>query len=279
MKSIIIIGGDKRQIEMKNILSQQDYRCTHINSSDKIENGVKINKGNIIILPVPISKDRETVYSSESRFFLMLNEVLSKLDHTNFLLGGGFSQTVKAYLDTNKIPYLDYLDCEEFVIYNAYLTGLGAVRLLYENTCEDIRDSKVLVTGFGRVSKYTAKALKQAGCEVYVCARNQNQLADAECMGYRIINFDKVNTFLYLFDYIFNTVPVNIFSFEDVSHIKGKYFELASAPFGVKKEYFSDRESRYIFGGALPGRYLPYSAAEKLSEITVKHINLRNGGD
>ncbi len=279
MKSIIIIGGDKRQTELKNLLSTQGFRCKHINSCDTNENSSRIKKDDILVLPVPISKDKENIYSSDGKFILKLNEILSRLDETNLIFGGGFSAAVKAYLEEKNIPYFDYLDCEEFVFYNAYLTGLSALKLLYENTSEDIRNKKVLVTGFGRVARYTAIALKKTECDVYIAARNRLQLAEARCMGYKTIDLKFVTSFIYIFDYIFNTVPDNIFSSEDAKHMKGMYFELASAPFGVKTEYFEGKENNYVFGGSLPGKYLYSSAANVLSDITVKHIISRNGGD
>ncbi len=279
MNNIIIIGGDKRQTELKNILLSKGCRCTHINSPDKAEEKVNIRKEDVVILPVPVSKDKENIYTLNSCFRLKMNDVFSQIDATNLIFGGGISKAAKAYLDEKNAFCFDYLECDETVIYNAYLTGIGALKLLLEKTDEDVRDKKVLITGFGKVARFTAQSLKRAGCDVYVSARNRLQLTEAECFGYKTIEFDKMCSFLYIFDYVFNTVPENIFTLEDVCHIKGKYFELASAPFGARKEYFAGRENEYVFGGSLPGRYLPYSAAEKLAEITIKQINLRNGGD
>ncbi len=276
MNNIIIIGGDKRQSELNKILSAGGLNSRHINSSDA---EIKIKTGDIIILPVPLSKDKENIYSSDSGFNIKIKDVLNKTDETNVIFAGGFSDAVKAYLEEKNIEYSDYLDSEETVLYNAYLTGLGAVRLVLNKICEDITDKKVLVTGFGRVAEFSAQALKRIGCDVYVTARNRLQLLRAGCIGYKTIDFKKRGSFLYLFDYIFNTVPENIFSQKDVAHIKGKYIELASAPYGAKKELFINRENDYIDGGALPGRYLSHSAAEKLAEITLEYLNLRNGGD
>ncbi|MBR6568181.1 MAG: hypothetical protein IKK60_05970 [Clostridia bacterium] len=279
MNNAIIIGGDDRQRELYGILTAQGLKCKYINSSDEAEKINGIKQKDIIILPVPLSKDKENIYSSNKSLSIRINDVLKRTDKTNMIFAGSIPKTLKAYLDEKEITFIDYLDSEETVQYNAYLTGLGAVKLLMENTKEDIRYKKTLVTGFGRVAEFTAQALKNVGCDVYITARNKLRLSKAECMGYKTIDLDKISSFMYLFDYIFNTVPVNIFTAEDVSHIKGRYFELASAPFGADKAFFINRENDYFDGGALPGRYFSRSAAEKLAEITLKHINLRNGGD
>ncbi len=279
MKNIIIIGGDKRQEKLNKLLLSEGYRCTHINSFGKSKSDLKISDNDTIILPVPVSKDNDNIFSYDIIFSFKLNDILCMLNNTNYVFGGGFSKDVKAYFAEYDVSYFDYLESEEFTLYNAYLTGIGAVKLLYENSSEDVRGKKVLITGFGRVAKFTAQALKQSGCEIYISARNDLQLTEAECIGYKIIELEKISSFLYLFDYIFNTVPENIFGFEDVNHFKGKYFELASAPCGVRREYFSGRDTDYINGSSLPGRFLYSSAADRLAKLTLKHINSRNGGD
>lgn len=279
MKSVIIIGGDKRQSVLKKLLSEQGFRCRYIDSGDMCLNDLEIKNDDILILPVPISRDKVNIYTSEGSSLLNLNDILNGLCEKNFIFGGGFSPVIKAYLEEKNISYFDYLDCEEFVLYNAYLTGRGALKLLYENTCEDVRNKNVLVTGFGRVAKYTAFTLKNAECDVYVASRNPLQLTEARCSGYKAFELKSVAGYLYLFDYIFNTVPHNIFSPEDVRHMRGKYFELASAPYGTEKKYFTGKDSNYILGASLPGKYFCNSAAEILAQITMKHINLRNGGD
>lgn len=279
MNNIIIIGGDKRQSELNRILSDEGMSCIYFNSSDDDLSSIELHRDDIVILPVPVSKDKETVYSSVKGFNVKLNDIISRLSCTNTVFAGGFSNAVKAYLKEKNVNYFDYLDSEELTVYNAYLTGLGAVRLLFRGTDEDVTDKKVLITGFGRVAEFTAGALRNAGCDVYITARKKLQLIRAECSGYRVIDFEKRSAFLYLFDYIFNSVPCNIFSEEDISRYKGKYFELASFPYGVNKEWFCHRKSDYYDGGSLPGRYLSRSAAEKLAEITLEHIKFRNGGD
>ena len=114
---------------------------------------------------------------------------------------------------------------------------------------------------------------------MYVSARRKLQQTQAECIGYKTVDFDKINFASDSFDYIFNTVPENIFLPEIAGKIEGLYFELASAPYGIDKKYFESNKKSYIFAGALPGRYYPYQSAEKLAEITVQYLKTRNGGD
>ncbi len=283
MDNMVIIGGDKRQKELTRILSDAGCRCRYINSEKAFTQPKIIGSGDAVILPVPVSKDGEYIYSFDRELKIKVSDILSKTDSTNTVFGGNIPKAAMAYLMEKGVSCFDYLGCEEFTVYNAYLTGVAAVRLLYESSEEDLRGKKVLITGYGRVARFTAQEMLRAGCEVYVSARSSLQLVSAECSGCKVIGFDKMSSFLFLFDYVLNTVPENIFTYENICHIKGKYIELASAPFGARREYFASKEDKYIFGGSLPGRYLPTSSAEKLAELTLKarpeHINLRNGGD
>lgn len=279
MKKVIIVGGDKRQEKLCDILTTRGHSCQLIDCFLKSEVSFRAERNDIIILPVPVSKDGESIYSSNEKFHMKIKDVLNSVNSTNLIFGGNFSEDLSAYLEENDVPFFDYLKCDELTVYNAYLTGVGALKLLLENTEEEIKDRKVLVTGFGRVAKFTAKALKDVGCDVCVTARNNTQLTEAECVGYKSVEFKDKSSFLHCFDYIFNTVPENIFTFEDVNNIKGLYFELASSPFGVPSNYFAEKSKKYVFGGSLPGRFFSLSAAEKLADITVKQINKRDGGD
>ncbi len=279
MESIIIIGGDKRQSYLKEIFLQRGYICDHINSADNVDALNMIDKYNCIILPSPLSKDKEHIYSDNSSFSVKIKDVAYKLKDNQILLAGSVDRTLSAYFKENGIKFFDYFSQEDFVIYNAYLTAQGALKLLLNNTDEFIRSKKILVTGYGRVAKAVSETLNNSGTDTYVTARSKAQLEEASCRGLKTIEMHNLSSCIHLFDFIFNTVPSNIFTKDDISHFHGKYFELASAPFGVKKEYFSGQSGIFIDGGALPGKYLPYSSAKKIAETISEYIFERKGGD
>lgn len=279
MKSIIIIGGDRRQSYLKDIFLENGYICDHINSDEKNDILREISKFDAVMLPLPLSKDKEHIYSDNSSFSVKIKDIIGRMNDNQFLVAGTIDKALIAYLSEKKIDFFDYFECEDFVIYNAYLTAQGALRLLLENTNEFLRSKKALVTGFGRVARAVSETLKNNGMDVYIAARNPVQLEEAFCRGFKIIEIDKLSSRMFVFDHIFNAVPTNIFSKDDINHFSGKYFELASAPFGTDRAYFNGRPDDYIDGGALPGKYLPISSAKKIAEITLEHIINRKGGD
>ncbi len=279
MASVIIVGGDKRQSYLKDILSRKGYSCEHINSAENIETLNILGNFDCLILPLPISKDGMNIYSDKSDFTVSIEDIIGKLKENQIVFAGSINKKLGSYFDEKKIKYYDYFDREDFQIFNSYLTAQGALRLLLENTDETIVSKKILVTGYGRVAKATAELFKNVGADVYIAARNKAQLEEAASRGFIPIDINRLSSRMLIFDYIFNTVPSNVFASSEIEHFRGKYFELASAPFGVNKEYFSKKNDYYIPGGSLPGRYFPYSSAEKLAEITIEYLYERKGGD
>ncbi len=272
MESIIIVGGDKRQSYLKDIFIRKGYICEHVNAEEEADILEQIESFDAVLLPVPLSKDKEHIYSDNESFSVKIKDVISKMNNNQTLFAGSIDKTLGAFLREREISYYDYFSEEALVIYNAYLTAQGALRLLLENTDELLVGKKTLITGYGRVAKAVAEILMSNGADVYIAARNAVQLQEAECRGYKTVDICSIGNLIFLFSYIFNTVPAEIFSKGDIRRFKGKYFELASAPFGVSREEFYGKYEDYISGAALPGKYLPLSAAEKIAEIVLQYM-------
>lgn len=267
-KKILIVGGDKRQRLLCDMLKEKGYNCCYENS-DVSSVTEQLYSSRLIILPVPVSGNSEYVYSDNAEFRLKLKELLGEIRSDQLVLGGGFRRDAVDIFHENQVIFRDMLRFEHFVRYNAYLTAQGAVRLLLESTDRLVTGQKILITGFGRVASALAEAVKGLKADVFIAARSPEQLTEAECLGYRALDIKNAGRLIYLFDYIFNTVPENIFSERDVSHIKDEsiYFELASKPYGTDSEFFKTAEKKFVMGNSLPGRYVPYSAAGKICEF------------
>lgn len=270
MKSIIIIGGDKRQTHLKNIFTEKGYFTRHINSLAENKNLDRISQYDSVMFPVPVSKDGKFIYSYNDILLIEIKDVLENIKKGQKVFGGVFSKEMKEYFSERDIEYYDFFSEEDFVFYNAYLTAQGAVKLLLDNTDEFIPGKKVLVTGFGRVGKALCRSLKNCGLEVYVSLRNPVQKTEAECKGYKVIDIPSLKYCVHLFDFIFNTVPSVLFSKEETENMTGKYFELASKPYGADRKHFN--KDVYINGSSLPGKFTSYSSAKKIADFTLRYI-------
>ncbi len=270
MQSIIIIGGDRRQTYLRDYFTEKGFFCRHINSQKENTNLDRIGQYDTVMLPVPLTKDGEYVYSYNDILLLKLSEVFENVRKGQKVIGGSFTKEMKALLSDLGAQVLDLCDIEEFLIYNSFLTAQGAVRLLVDSTQELLVGKKVLVTGFGRLGKSLAKSLDSLGVEVYVSARKPSDIQFCECIGYKTLSFDALRHCLHFFDFIFNTVPFPIFTNEDISFFTGKYFELASKPYGADRKIFL--KDNFIDGSGLPGKFTPVSAADKIGEFSLEFI-------
>ncbi len=271
-KSVLIIGGDKRQRILSKLLSEDGYNVIHIN--ENIENiDAVISSYDIIFLPLPISKDRVHIYSDISNLKLKLSDIVSAVKSSSIVIGGAVPKEIKEYFEDESIEYHDCLMSELFEFQNAHFTAQGALKLLLDNTEEHLREKKVLVTGYGRIATSFSEILINLQMKVTVGARNEIQLKMAEFSGCDTVNLRELKV-LSGFDFVFNTVPHRIFDEIAVASADKKcvYFELASAPFGADKKHFEKYGIRYVQGGALPGKILPVSSARLLKEYMEQII-------
>lgn len=267
----LIIAGDNRLKELFILMKQKGKNVDYINEKISYsELKVKIDESNNIILPLPLTVDDEYIFSNNNELRISVNEIISALNKEQKVYFGGMKWKFKKQLIERDISFVDYLSEESFVTYNAYLTAQGALRLLLENTNDYLPEKRILITGFGRVAKAVAQILCNLDCDVYVAARSREQRVEAELSGCKSISTEDINSTIYLFDYIINTVPSNIFTENDISCMKSDsiYFELASAPYGVNCQNFENKPMKYISGAALPGRFCEKACAKAiLNEI------------
>lgn len=272
-ESVIILGGDKRQRYIKEILTEKDYICEYENqSADNIEE--KLPNFRYVVLPVPSSKDKKHIYSENKTFVLSFDRLCEVLTDRHTLLSAGLDKRMIDLLKEKNIPFYDLNNDEDFLVYNAFLTAQGTLKLLLDNTEKHLNGRKVLITGFGRISKSLATLLKNLNLSITVCLRKDNQQNLAECMGFNTIRYNSLADILPNTDFIFNTVPERIFNVRHIEKMKSDsvYFELASAPFGVDRELFSNTKTKFVDSGALPGRFIPYSAGEKIAKFIENFI-------
>lgn len=272
MESFIIIGGDKRQKELIKCLSSHSFRCRYLAKDEKCED---ISEFTHVILPVPVTKDGINIYCDDSTYNFKLCDIIGALNKNQVVIGGAMSGKLKDSLKEKEIGFYDILNDEDFAISNAYLTAQGCLRLLLESTQDYIPGSKVLIIGFGRVAFALSLILKAIGVDVYIAARSTKQLEKAKYLGYKTIKLNSIEGSIYYFDYIFGTVPKTILTYDIIRQIRDDciYFELASKPFTANRQDFISLGKKYVFGGSLPGKYLPTGSGKLLYEHIMQFIS------
>ncbi|MCM1544290.1 MAG: hypothetical protein NC110_03225 [Ruminococcus sp.] len=274
-KKLLILGGDKRQEKLYDILMQNGYDCEMFaDMTAKNEFECCIDASKMIILPLPITKDETNLFSKSHDGAIPIDYLLSRLNSSHRVIGGLIKPNFAAKLDEKGISYFDFYVDEGFVTYNAFLTAQGAVHLMLGNTDEYVIGKKILITGFGRVGKAVSHFMKVIGLDVYVSVRSNVQKSEALSYGYRVLDISDIKSTVYLYDFIINTVPQVIFDENCISTIKDSctFIELASAPFGAEKSNFDKHEKNYILAASLPGKLYPTACAKAIYKSIEKYL-------
>lgn len=270
----LVVAGDKRQEYLCEKIKQSGNECVWLNEKDGEMTDYTISDFSVVVLPVPLSRDGVNLFFEEERFVCGIDEFLNCINKQQHIICFGMPEKYCRYLDRKNIKYTDLMKNNDFIEYNSLLTAQGTIRLILENTQRYILGNKVLVTGYGSVSKALCKTLHSLGLNVTVCARNPIALSDAKNMGYDCVTFDRMDVKINDYNLIFGTVPANVLKEDCIKNINDEaiYFELASAPYGAERVLFDKHNKKYVFGGGLPGKYCPESWAQAVSEYCTSLI-------
>ena len=106
-----------------------------------------------------------------------------------------------------------------------------------------IRDSAVLVTGFGRIGKSLSAKLHALGAHVTITTRDPKNFPAIEQLSCTPDETGRYREGLSQYDAIFNTVPAPIFSVEQLKALRPDcfYIELASSPGGISPDALKPR--------------------------------------
>lgn len=157
------------------------------------------------------------------------------------------------YIDNS----IDYTDNEEFLKKNAYLTAEGAISLYYNTVRETLLSKRVLILGYGRISKYLSKILKGLNCDVSIFARRKEVQNEIILDGFKPTTLKNDG-----YDIVFNTIPEPIVldnEFESCICI-----ELANG--------FITKD-KVINGNGLPGKMFPKVSSKFILEAILPYIS------
>lgn len=210
------------------------------------------------ILPLPCGKDGvlNSPFSAETHPFPAL---LASAPPGLPVLAGKAGEELRSVCRRQKLALHDYFLREDFTLRNAELTAEGAVGLLLQGE-NALRDSRVLIVGFGRIGRLLAAKLTALGVEVTAAARKREDRVLAELMGCRAIPvFDAGNG---RWDAVVNTVPAPLFGAAELEKFgDARCIELASVPYGFDFSAAAAMGKHVELASGLPGKTAPAAAA------------------
>ena len=287
---IAVIGGDQRQYAVAEEMCKYDVCVCACSLASEITDTEKIKICNSfseaiegassVILPLPatvdgISLNCPRIKSSER---ITLDEIVELLDTSCILCGGRIPQNIVVKAQTKGVTVFDYFNEERLQIKNAYITAEAALSIAMNSLDKCIKDSRLAITGTGRIARLLSELLVRVGADVTVAARNVDSLAYFEILGCKTKQIKEGSLwsreFMHGYDIIFNTVPAWLFdrSFLENADKKTLIIELASAPGGVDICAARELSSNVLWASSLPGKYAPYSAGKLIAECVANRI-------
>ena len=277
---IAVIGGDARQIALANILAAEgitvycsgfelaSHQLTGTASTDPLTAALMAD---IIILPMPPTKNGETLNAPLSTYRISLDE-----EFRNALKGKviftGMADKLRAVSPAfAQLDIYDYYASESFLLRNARATAEGAIAELITQYPRTICGSRILITGCGRITGFLAPMLHSLGGIVSVAARKPSDRARISSLGMEAMSFNKAVRRAKDYSVVINTVPAQVLDkrFIDALSSDALVIDLASAPGGVDQEECEKRGIRAITAPGLPGKYSPLTAAEIIKETVM----------
>lgn len=257
----LIIGGGVRLEKACEAFIRKGYIADIYKGTTALKTAV--DNADVILLGLPASKDDVYVDTDES-MKISLRDIAAMCTKRKLILGGRFSEKVKALFDIYSVRWADYADSEEFEILNAVPTAEGAIQIAMEEFPFTIHSSKAVVTGFGKVAKALAIRLKALGAECTIVARNPSARAEAESMGFKTADFPNLPSEAKNCQILFNTVPALVCDRNVLSQLTPAQgiIDLASKPGGVDLDSAKTFGVNVVWALGIPGKVAPYTAGE-----------------
>lgn len=281
-KVIAVIGGDSRQAYLANMLALEGFTVivTALEKMSGISDvcfqgdvGETIASADIIVLPMPLSKDGVTLTAPYSYSEIYLSDIWAVADKTKLILGG--MVTPPQGKDLNII---DYSRREELSIMNAIPTAEAAIEIAIRETDITIYGSDCIVIGHGRIGKLLSARLKALGAKVTVTARRPSDLAWIKAEGHIPAVTKELHKIMSQADMIFNTVPSPVINRRELVKCKKEaiIIDLASAPGGTDFSAAEQCGIKAIPALSLPGKTAPVSAAGIVKDTIITIIREEN---
>ena len=292
-KVFLVAGGDMRQLYGANKLRSK-YNKVYCIGFDKCYRTESFDRlifisdltdmpclADYLLLPPVILGETGNLNTPLSENELIITDIISAVKPMGTAFGGRFSEKIQGILKKKGIRPVDYLQNEVFNIRNAVPTAEGALKIAIEQTDRTIRDSDVVIVGFGRIGKVLVKMFSDLGANVTLAARSETDREYAALLGSKqavpvtdICEYIKGNVV------VLNTVPSICIDENALQNADSRCIivDLASRPGGVDIAYAQEKGVRVIQAPGLPGKLSPVTAGEIIAETIAELLRSKGEG-
>ena len=254
---LLLIGGDGRMRTACEELKKEGFLVQTLGLYPG--DGGNPKEADVLLLPVPTTRDGRTVFAPFADREILLSEVEAAGDP--LILTCGYDFGGKRCVDYGKL--------DSYALYNAVPTAEGAIRLAIGQTGFTLWKSRVLVIGYGRVGKVLCHRLCALGCEVTVSARKESDLALCEVLGFRTVKTGEVAEILPDCDIVFNTVDAPVIGEKALAHTNATLMIDLSTKGGFDLKAAKKAGITALKAPGLPGKIAPVTAGRILAKTVT----------
>lgn len=263
MKKITVVGGDVRLKIAVEELKKNGFLVDSIGLFDN-EEGI-LEQSDAVLFPVPTTRDNITVFAPFSKKEILLSDIEKRLKPHQLILCCNYRFDSKICID--------YGNTDSFALLNAIPTAEAAISLCVENTDFTLWNSRVLITGFGRVGKILADRLYKLGAEVTISARKSSDFALALSYGYKTLHTMEIKSNPLDFDIIFNTLDFTILDEALLKKTTAKLLIDLSSKGGFDIPTAKRLGIKTIKAPGLPGKTAPLTAGKILTKTIMELLD------
>src|SRR5574344_1200202 len=265
-EKILILGGDRRQKYLYYELLDHNYQvCAFCVPDLESENSLSdlLDHCTVLILPIPYTKDKSTIYTQDSTVSLPIDYVVSHIHPKTTIYGGCFKSEFLDCCSKLSLITKDFMDNPEFELFNSIATAEGAIAEAIIHSPINVHQTHCLILGYGKCGKSIASRLKGLNAYTTVCARNPLQLADAYENGHQYCVLNDLSNDIGKYDFIFNTIPAMVLNRDILCNAKSDVtiIDIASKPGGTDFDACRHFGLNSHLCLSLPGKYSPKSSA------------------
>lgn len=286
--NITVIGADLRQIYMIKSLYEKGYKInTYGINNDLITDIIRktaslheaMQESNILICPIPFSKDNKDIAFLNLYEDKNIKHFIEGLNERHILFAGIIPDYLSSHCKRNKIINYDFMKMNDVAILNAIATAEGTIAEAIKRSNINLHGSKSLVLGFGRCAQVLASKLKAFDVDLYISARNKDDIALSIAYGYHGILLDNLEKDLSSFDFVFNTIPALILTRDKLEKLSPyvTIIDIASVPGGLDYSAAENLNLNASLCLGLPGIYSPKSSGEILADVIETILIERSG--
>ena len=274
--NICVMGGDLRNFFLAKLLSKEKHEVK-VYGFEKIENFKEcetyenmISSSEIVVLPIPFTKDKKTINMPLSNRNIRIQELAYHLENKTIFVGN-MPEDIQEILKEKQNEVIDFMKKEEFAVLNAIPTAEATIEIILKNTNKILQGSHCLILGFGRIGKVLAHKLQGLSVNVTCMITNEVEKAWATAYGYQTTTIEKLQNYytkIKQYDIIINTIPKIIFK-EELKEIKKEtlVIDLASKPYGIDRKIVEEENINFIEALGLPRKI----STNDISKIYERH--------